>query len=227
MEAEAGSLNTTVRFPSRRLFVENFSQETHCFGRPDFECETTDLAYLLVGNYLVYQSLVMRITETEAYTGSDDAASHGYRGINRKNATMFGPPGHLYVYLSYGIHRCINIVAGNDGESSGILIRAVEPICVHLEFSDQMSSVGFMSLERSAVGPGRVAKAISSELSHDGADLCSDDSAIFIFSIPSAASPTISCMPRVGISKATDLPWRYIDQMSSAVTKTRPVSQGK
>lgn len=146
-----------------------------------------------------------RIVETEAYT-ADDPASHSFAGRTARNEVMFGPPGRLYVYLSYGIHRCANVVTGPDGDGQAVLLRAVEPL------------LGIESMRRRragrpdrdlANGPGKLCAALGIELLDDGADLCGPSGTIRILDdgTPSPADPIIGT--RIGITKAVDTPWRF------------------
>lgn len=148
-----------------------------------------------------------RIVEVEAYAGSEDPAAHSYRGKTARNATMFGPPGHLYVYFTYGMHWGSNAVCGEIGEGVGVLLRAAQPL----------AGLDLMHLARPAAkreidlanGPGKLSQAFGINRDFDGADLVSGGHGIRIVSdgTPPPASPAIG--PRVGISKAVDLPWRW------------------
>ncbi len=141
-----------------------------------------------------------RITETEAYT-ADDPASHSFRGRTERNAVMFGPPGHLYVYLSYGIHRCANVVTGADGDGQAVLIRSLDP----LEGIDSMRSRrGRLPL---ADGPGKLCQALGIDLDDDGVDLTAGAVRIVDDGTPPPTAPLTG--PRVGITVAVDRPWRF------------------
>ena len=142
-----------------------------------------------------------RIVETEAYT-ADDPASHSYRGRTPRNRVMFGPAGHLYVYRSYGIHWCANVVTGSEGDGQAVLLRAVDPI----EGAEEM--LRRRGRPPLADGPGKLCQAFGLDGDDDGTDLCShgpigivDDGAGRRF-VPIAG-------PRVGITKAIDTPWRF------------------
>lgn len=146
-----------------------------------------------------------RIVETEAYMG-DDPASHSFRGRTPRNAVMFGPAGHLYVYRSYGIHWCANVVTGVEGDGQAVLIRAIEPV----------EGIGAMRERRLgrpdrqlADGPGKLCQALGIDGSHDGVDLTDQQGVVTILDdgTPPAAAPLIG--PRVGITKAVDAPWRW------------------
>lgn len=146
-----------------------------------------------------------RIVETEAYC-SDDPASHSFNGPTPRSSVMFGPPGHLYVYLSYGIHRCANIVVGADGDGQAVLLRALEPV----RGIEAMRSRRHGRADRElANGPGKLCAAFGIGLSDNGADLLAVDSRIQIIDdgTPPPAVPLVG--PRIGITKAVDTPWRF------------------
>ncbi len=148
-----------------------------------------------------------RIVEVEAYAGSEDPAAHSYRGKTARNATMFGPPGHLYVYFTYGMHWGSNAVCGEVDEGVGVLLRAAQPLDgLDLMHRARPAAKRLIDL---ANGPGKLSQAFGINREFDGADLVSGDHGIRIVSdgTPPPASPAIG--PRVGISKAVDLPWRW------------------
>jgi DNA-3-methyladenine glycosylase len=141
------------------------------------------------------------LVEVEAYA-RDDPASHTYRGRTPRNAAMFGPPGHAYVYRSYGIHHCLNFVCGDDGDGAAVLIRALEPL--HgLETMRERRGVDDPRLL--CAGPGRLCEALAVTLVHDGLPL---DEPPFLL-LPRAAEPEVVATTRVGITRAAELPWRY------------------
>lgn len=161
-----------------------------------------------------------RIVEVEAYRGAQDPASHAFRGKSPRNAAMFGRPGHLYVYRSYGIHWCANVVAGTDGVAEAVLMRAVEPI----------DGLDAMRAARPAVtrdvdltnGPGKLCAALSITGDDDGTDLCSRTSRVRLLrdGVAPPTGPTVTS--RVGISKAADRPWRYLVPGHQGVSRGRP-----
>jgi DNA-3-methyladenine glycosylase len=160
------------------------------------------VAPLLLGKLLVHGACVGRIVEVEAYT-ADEPASHSFSGRTERNAVMFGPPGHLYCYRSYGIHVCANVVTGAEGDGQAVLIRAL----------DAVEGIDVMRRRRGggrplADGPGKLCQALGIELGHDGVDACSGDHpGLFDDGTPPPPDPVVG--PRVGISKAVDLPWRW------------------
>jgi DNA-3-methyladenine glycosylase len=161
----------------------------------------------LLNKVLVRGGRSGRIVEVEAYVGPIDPAAHGYRGRTARNATMFGPPGRLYVYFSYGMHWCCNPVCGDDGEGVAVLIRALAP----LDGVEEMRAVRVAARRDRDLcnGPARLTQALGIAGDDDGADLVTGDRGITIVDDGTAPPlrPTIS--PRVGITKAADEPWRW------------------
>lgn len=142
------------------------------------------------------------LTEVEAYS-PDDPASHAYNGIRPRNAAMFGPPGTLYVYRSYGIHWCANIVCGDEGIGAAVLIRSGEPF----------SGIEQMRIRRGREsdllnGPGKLTQALGIDFSHNAIDLFRPESPIRL--TEGEAPGTIRATTRVGISKAVERPWRFV-----------------
>ncbi|MGH3423631.1 MAG: DNA-3-methyladenine glycosylase [Nocardioidaceae bacterium] len=158
----------------------------------------------ILGGLLVNDGVAVRITEVEAYGGVDDPASHAFRGPTARNSVMFGPPGHLYVYFSYGMHYCANIVVAPAGDASAVLLRAGEVV----EGREVARSRRGSSAERDlARGPARLTQALGVGPEHNGADL-SDRSGVH-YSPPGRPGPPVVSGPRVGVSRAADVPWRF------------------
>ncbi len=154
------------------------------------------------------------IVETEAYD-MDDEASHCYVGLTARNAVMFGPPGHAYVYLSYGLHWCLNFVCGAEGHGAGVLIRALEPT----HGVDRMiERRGTTALRLLASGPGRVGQALGIDRSFGGLTL---DAPPFQL-LPPSGETEVATATRIGISKAIDLPWRFVAAGSRFLSKPIP-----
>lgn len=151
--------------------------------------------------------VALRITEVEAYEGAIDPASHGWRGKTARNATMFGPPGHLYVYRIYGLHHAANIVCGTDGESHAVLVRAGEVAAGHTEAARRRPAA--RSPKELAQGPGRLADALGITRAFDGMDLCDPRSAMRLVNGDPVQASRIMSGPRTGVSRAHDIPWRF------------------
>ena len=154
------------------------------------------------------------IVETEAY-GPDDPASHAYGGVTARNATMFGPPGRLYVYRSYGIHWCANVVCAEPGVGAAVLLRALEPT---VGIDAMRAWRGVDEVHLLAAGPGRLTQALGITGEHDGLDL---GHAPFSLDPPGTTMDVIES-PRVGITRAAELPWRYSLAGSTFVSRPRP-----
>ena len=167
----------------------------------DFADDSIVVARRLIGWVVLVDGVGGRIVETEAYD-REDPASHSFAGPTPRNATMFGPPGHAYVYRSYGIHWCLNFVCRESGHGAGVLIRAIEP----LQGIDLMRERRGLEDERLLCsGPGRLCQALAVTREHDGLPL---DKPPFELTAPAGRVKTLSG-PRIGISKAIDAPWRY------------------
>ena len=172
-----------------------------------------EVAPLLLNKLLVAgDGRTGRIVEVEAYGGATDPASHAYRGPTARNATMFGPPGHLYVYFSYGVHWCANVVTGpsGPGSASAVLLRSLEPVS-GLEL---MRAARWRSQKRQVDrdlcrGPGRLAQAMGIDRSADGMDLCSSGSPFMLADDGTEPPPVPAVSSRIGISAAQERPWRF------------------
>ena len=154
------------------------------------------------------------IVETEAYA-PDDPASHSYRGRTPRNAAMFGPAGHLYVYRSHGIHWCANVVCEEDGIGAAVLLRALEPTAGLARMRERR---GFEDVRLLCAGPGRLAEALGITGAHDGLPL---DRPPFEL-LAASGSIAIETTTRVGITRAGNLPWRYVLAGSSFPSRPRP-----
>lgn len=167
---------------------------------------------------------VGRIVEVEAYRGEPDPASHAYRGPTARNATMFGPPGLLYVYRSYGIHWCANVVAGVDGVAEAVLIRAVEPVAgLERMRGDRPGIARDVDL---ANGPGKLCAALAITGADDGVDLCGRRSRIRLVrdDVGPPARPVRTT--RVGITRGVEHRWRFLVPGHPGVSRGRPSGGG-
>lgn len=168
----------------------------------DFSADAPQVARSLIGVLLLVDGVGGRIVETEAYD-REDPASHSHVGPRPRNASMFGPPAHVYVYRSYGIHWCMNFVCREAGHGAGVLIRAIEPL-FGLDLLRERRG-GLLDDRLLCAGPGRVGQALGITRAHDGLPLDSPP-----FELRPAEGPVeVVSGPRIGISKAVELPWRF------------------
>jgi DNA-3-methyladenine glycosylase len=177
------------RFGGTKKAIDFFARSVH------------EVAPDLIGASLFFKGVGGVIVEVEAYHHTDPAA-HSYRGPTPRNSVMFGPPGHAYVYRSYGIHWCLNFVCEPEGSASAVLIRALAP------------TVGLTAMRRRrgldderllCSGPGRLCQALGIDGAQNGAPL--DQPPFELHAAPSR--PKLAVGPRIGITQAADLPWRY------------------
>ncbi len=169
----------------------------------DFMGDACDVGRSLIGATLLVDGVGGTIVETEAYDVSE-AASHTHRGPTPRNAVMFGPPGHAYVYLSYGMHWCLNFVCREQGHGAGVLIRSLAPT----HGLDVMRERRSMQNERLlCAGPGRLGQALGITPAHYG--LALNLPPFEVRAAPKGTPVDVASGPRIGISKAVDLPWRF------------------
>jgi DNA-3-methyladenine glycosylase len=183
------------------------------FARPSVQ-----VAPDLLGCVLEHQTaaglVAVELTEVEAYDGKNDPASHAYRGKTRRNAVMFGPPGHAYVYFTYGMHFCVNIVClGDGGGASAVLLRAgAITEGEDLARARRTRGAAAVASRDLARGPARLCQALDIDRSLDGADVCVADSprrARWPGARTTDRSAEIKSGPRVGIAVAAEVPWRF------------------
>jgi DNA-3-methyladenine glycosylase len=184
------------------------------FARPSVQ-----VAPELLGCVLEHQTpaglVAVELTEVEAYAGASDPASHAYRGKTARNAVMFGPPGHAYVYFTYGMYFCVNLVCARNGSASAVLLRAGRVIegeeLARARRTRGSTVISFRDLAR---GPARLCLALDIDRSQDGVDVCLPDSPLRM-RWPDASTTArsdqrkVASGPRVGISKAAEVPWRF------------------
>jgi len=180
-------------------------------GRPvdrgHLEIEVTEVAPWLLGKVLVHGSRAGRIVEVEAYRGEDDPASHAYRGRTARNAVMFGRAGHLYVYFTYGMHFCANVVCGEEGSPRAVLIRALAPLTGTAEmWAARPAARRPADL---ANGPAKLCQALGLDRRHDGADLITGDLGVWLVDDGTAPPESPDVGGRIGVSRAADRPWRF------------------
>lgn len=156
----------------------------------------------LLGAHLRHGAVCVRITEVEAYAGADDPASHAYRGRTPRNAVMFGPPGHLYVYFTYGLHHCANVVVGEDGSPAAVLLRAGEVVAGVDLARERRPGASDRDLAR---GPARLTKALGIDARHNGVSLAGP---VVLLQRPAVPVDDLRSGPRVGVSAAADDAWR-------------------
>jgi DNA-3-methyladenine glycosylase len=184
--------------------------------RSFFARDVHDVARELIGATLLVDGVGGTVVEVEAYQ-ADDPASHGFRGPTARNAAMFGPAGHAYVYRSYGIHWCLNLVTAGEGRADAVLLRALEP--THgLETMAARRGVADSHLLCS--GPGRLCQALGVTREHDGLPL---DEPPFQLEPRERDVPIVSG-PRIGITRAVERPWRYALEGSRFLS--RPLRKG-
>ena len=161
----------------------------------------------LLNKVLVHGARAGRIVEVEAYCGALDPASHAYRGPTARNATMFGPPGGLYVYFTYGMHWCANVVCAEEGVAGAVLLRALAP----LRGLDEMRAARVVARRERDLcsGPAKLCQALGIDRAHDGADLPTADRTVTIVEDGVAPPPTPAVSGRIGVSTGVDAQWRW------------------
>lgn len=178
----------------------------------DLSAPVEVVAPTLVGAIVRHGEVAVRITEVEAYGGATDPASHAFRGRTARNETMFGPPGHLYVYFSYGMHWAANIVCGPDGTASGTLLRAGEVV----DGVDQARARRGRATDRDlARGPGRLAQALGLTGELRGCYVLGEGAVTLR---PGSPGTPVRSGPRVGVSLEADRPWRFWEADSRFVS---------
>jgi DNA-3-methyladenine glycosylase len=187
------------------------------FARPSVEV-APDLLGCVLEHDTAEGLVAVKLTEVEAYAGASDPASHAYRGQTARNAVMFGPPGHAYVYFTYGMHFCVNLVClgaagpANEKGASAVLLRAGEIVTGEdLARTRRTKGSTVVTSRDLARGPARLCQALAIDRALDGADACVASSPLRVRS--GAGTPprsaAIATGPRVGVSRAADIPWRF------------------
>jgi len=196
-------------------------------SREFYDRPALDVARELIGLVLARRLpdgtvLAGRIVETEAYVGPDDRASHASRGRTRRNDAMFGPPGHAYVYLVYGLHWCLNLVTGPAGFPAAVLLRALEP----LDGVERMRTLRPTARKDTllASGPARLCQALAVDGSLNGADVCQPASELWVEDRGLAPGRVVAA-PRIGVAYAgpwAARPYRFLDALSPHVSVRPP-----
>ena len=174
-----------------------------------------EVAPRLLGARFTHGGVTVRLTEVEAYGGADDPGSHAHRGPTPRNAAMFGPAGRLYVYFTYGMHHCGNVVCGAEGEACAVLLRAGEVVDGFEVARERRPRSTDRDLAR---GPARLCRALDLDLADDGLDLATA-------LVPADLVATgVSTGPRVGLRHAPDRPWRFWLTDDPTVSRYVPAS---
>ena len=181
-------------------------------GQPFFARPVCDVARDLVGTVLEVATAAgparVRLVEVEAYGGRDDPASHAGRGPTPRSRIMFGPPGYAYVYLIYGMHHCLNVVTGAEGEAGAVLVRAAEPLA------------GLPDEPRLLAGPGRLCRALGIDLAWNGRPLAADLPGPADLRLQPGPPPAqVAVSQRIGIRQATERLWRFSDPDSPSLSR--------
>ncbi|RZL88037.1 MAG: DNA-3-methyladenine glycosylase [Variovorax sp.] len=180
----------------------------------DFTAPSHEVARRLIGVTLLVDGVGGRIVECEAYD-RDDPASHSFAGRTARNAVMFGPPGHAYVYRSYGIHWCLNFVCREEGHAAGVLIRALAPTAGLTRMRERR---GMEDARLLCAGPGRVGQALGIDASFNGRAL--DAPPFQLLPAPDdQPAVVVDVGPRIGISKAAEVPWRFGERGSRFLSR--------
>lgn len=197
-------MSAGTRRANSRLKADFFARSVH------------DVARELIGCRLLFGGVGGIIVETESYE-RDDPACHAYVGLTERTSVIFGPPGRAYVYLSYGIHSLLNFVCEPDGEAAAVLVRALEPT-TEIETMRSRRGKARTDLDLCS-GPGKLTEALGITLAENADRLDRDP---FLLLPPEGDPPEVVTSPRIGITKAVDLPWRFTAAGSRYVSRPRP-----
>jgi DNA-3-methyladenine glycosylase len=192
-------------------------------ARAFYDRRTIDVARDLLGKVLVHGETAGVITETEAYLGGDDLASHSAAGLTDRTRVIFGPPGHAYVYFIYGMYECLNLVAERAGVPGCVLIRAVEPVAGIDRMRERRPAA--KKVEDLASGPGKLTLALAITRALNGADVTRG---ALVVRQPAEPAPfEIAVTPRIGITKSSDRPLRFLIRGNRFVSKPAPARPKK
>jgi DNA-3-methyladenine glycosylase len=185
-------------------------------GRAFYNRGTAQVARDLLGKILVHRGCGGVIVETEAYLGLEDRAAHASRGVTERTRVLFGPPGHAYVYLIYGVYECLNLVAEPEGEPGCVLIRALEPVSGIGRMRARRPGAG---VENLCSGPGKLTRALGITRAQNGADVTRGS--LVVMEPPRAARIEIEATPRIGIRHCADWPLRFFIKGNPYVSRPR------
>jgi DNA-3-methyladenine glycosylase len=180
-----------------------------------FARSALEVARDLIGCAFLFGDAGGRIVETEAYR-QDDPCCHGYRGKTDRNAVLFGPPGHLYVYFTYGMHFCANVVSEEAGVAAGVLLRALEPEC---GVEDMIARRGVLEPRLLASGPARLAQALGIGRAQNGLPVWEPPLAILPREL-AAPAPRVVTTARIGVRGGDQKPWRFVDAGSRFLSRS-------
>jgi DNA-3-methyladenine glycosylase len=192
--------------------------------------DSRDLAPDLLGKLLVHDDpefgrVAVRLVEVEAYAGDEDPGSHGYRGETPRNRVMFGPPGYLYVYFTYGMHWCANVVCGEDGEGVAVLLRALAPVAG----LDAMRAVRPRARRERDLcsGPAKLCQALGLGRAFDGADLVTGDRGVVVCDDGTLPPADPAQTTRIGLRVAAEHPWRWYVRGDPNVSRSPPGARSR
>ena len=202
------------------------------FDRPS-DVVAPDLLGCVLEHETAEGLVAVELTEVEAYAGETDPASHSFRGMTGRNAVMFGPPGYAYVYFTYGMHFCVNVTCMPEGIPRAVLMRAGRVIAGELLAGRrraprraQAGPPGVIAARDLARGPARLCQALAIDRTQNGVDLCSPASELRLrparTSPETGEKPAVEAGPRVGVSAAADIPWRFWLAGDPTVSAYRP-----
>jgi len=195
------------------------SQPRRPLPRSFYDRPVLEVAVDLLGAVVEAGGVALRLTEVEAYDGANDPASHAFRGETPRNAVMFGPPGHAYVYFTYGMHYCVNVVCGPAGRAGAVLLRAGEVVEGVAIATERRAGSRPRDLAR---GPARLTKALAIGRELDGVDVTRRTSPIRVHRGDPVPPALVRAGPRVGISRAVEQPWRFWVDGDPTVSTFRP-----
>jgi DNA-3-methyladenine glycosylase len=198
---------------------QRLSRQSRVLPRTFYDRPVLDVAQDLLGAVVVCDGVALRLTEVEAYDGANDPASHAYRGLTARNAVMFGRPGHAYVYFTYGMHFCVNLVCGPPDIAAAVLLRAGEIV------EGQRIAVARRprsSARDLARGPARLTQALGIDRSLDGVDVTKPAAAITVRAGDPVPEDRIRRGPRIGVAQAADRQWRFWVDGEPSVSPYRP-----